>query len=105
MKQFILTAFAFALTMSMSAAVKIEKTAWKGWPNCYRIANGEVELIVTTDVGPRVIATPSSEERMYSRSSLPQMGKWREGMDAARGTPDLVRPGRVKLTTRSTTGR
>ncbi|MBL8175328.1 MAG: hypothetical protein JNK48_11710 [Bryobacterales bacterium] len=33
----------------------IEKIAWKGWPNCYRLTNGEVELIVTADVGPRVM--------------------------------------------------
>lgn len=39
----------------MSAAVKIEKTEYGGWPNCYRISNGEVELIVTTDVGPRIM--------------------------------------------------
>src|SRR5579864_367883 len=43
------------ITMSLSAAVKIEKTQYRGWPNCYRLSNGEVELIVTTDVGPRVI--------------------------------------------------
>lgn len=42
--------------MSLNAAVKIEKTAWNGWPNCYRISNGEVELIVTSDVGPRVMS-------------------------------------------------
>jgi hypothetical protein len=35
--------------------VKIEKTEYAGWPNCYRIGNGDVELVVTTDVGPRVI--------------------------------------------------
>ena len=28
---------------------------YKGWPNCRRISNGLVELIVTADVGPRVI--------------------------------------------------
>lgn len=33
----------------------IEKIAWKGWENCYRLTNGEVELIVTADVGPRVM--------------------------------------------------
>lgn len=33
----------------------IEKIAWKGWNNCYRLTNGEVELIVTADVGPRVM--------------------------------------------------
>jgi hypothetical protein len=46
---------ALIITMSLSAAVKIEKTQYRGWPNCYRITNGEVELIVTTDVGPRII--------------------------------------------------
>jgi hypothetical protein len=34
---------------------KIEKVAYGGWPNCYRLTNGKVELIVTSDVGPRVI--------------------------------------------------
>jgi hypothetical protein len=43
------------LTMSATAAVKIEKTSFKGWPNCYRITNGEVELIVTSDIGPRIM--------------------------------------------------
>jgi hypothetical protein len=36
-------------------SVAIDKVAWGGWPNCYRISNGQVELIVTADVGPRVI--------------------------------------------------
>jgi hypothetical protein len=36
-------------------AVTIDKISYGGWPNCYRISNGSVELIVTTDVGPRVI--------------------------------------------------
>ncbi len=33
----------------------IEKTAYQGWPHCYRITNGEVELIVTSDIGPRIM--------------------------------------------------
>ena len=37
------------------ASVTVEKVEYKGWPNCYRISNGEVELIVTGDVGPRII--------------------------------------------------
>src|SRR5437763_10586475 len=32
-----------------------EKIEWNGWPNCYRIANGEVDLIVTGDIGPRIM--------------------------------------------------
>ncbi len=35
--------------------MNIEKLTWGGWPNCYRLSNGDVELIVTTDVGPRVM--------------------------------------------------
>lgn len=38
-----------------SAAVTVEKTAYAGWPNCYRVSNGEIELIATTDVGPRIM--------------------------------------------------
>jgi len=33
----------------------MERIAYKGWPNCYRLANGLVELVVTADVGPRII--------------------------------------------------
>jgi hypothetical protein len=33
----------------------MEKVSYGGWPNCIRIADEDVELIVTTDVGPRVI--------------------------------------------------
>ena len=38
------------------AAVTIEKTAFQGWPNCYRVSNGIVEFVATTDVGPRIIS-------------------------------------------------
>jgi hypothetical protein len=42
-------------TMTARASVSVEKTEYKGWANCYRVTNGEVELIVTGDVGPRII--------------------------------------------------
>jgi hypothetical protein len=35
--------------------VKVEKVAYKGWPNCQKISNDLVELIVLADVGPRII--------------------------------------------------
>jgi len=35
--------------------VKIEKVPYRGWQNCFRMANNLVDLIVTADVGPRVI--------------------------------------------------
>ncbi|MGH9515377.1 MAG: hypothetical protein ACRD3P_06830 [Terriglobales bacterium] len=40
---------------NLLAEVKVEKTEYKGWHNCYRVTNGEVELIVTGDIGPRII--------------------------------------------------
>lgn len=33
----------------------IETVDFGGWPNCIRLSNGEIELIATTDVGPRII--------------------------------------------------
>ena len=36
-------------------AVSIEKIAFGGWPNCYRVSNGIIDLVATSDVGPRVV--------------------------------------------------
>lgn len=33
----------------------MEIVNFEGWPNCVRLFNGEIELIITTDVGPRII--------------------------------------------------
>jgi hypothetical protein len=35
--------------------MKIEPTSFGGWANCLRLANDHAELIITLDVGPRVI--------------------------------------------------
>lgn len=35
--------------------MRIEKTQYRGWQNCYRLSNDLVDLIVTADVGPRII--------------------------------------------------
>ena len=32
-----------------------EKILFNGWPNCIRLYNKEIELIVTTDIGPRIV--------------------------------------------------
>jgi len=31
------------------------KTEYGGWPNCYRMTNGTIEIVATSDVGPRII--------------------------------------------------
>ena len=49
------TLLLLACAIATQAAVTVEKTAYKGWANCYRVSNGEVELVVTADVGPRII--------------------------------------------------
>lgn len=36
-------------------SVTLEKVAYGGWENCLRLSDGSVELIITVDVGPRVI--------------------------------------------------
>jgi len=33
----------------------MEKVFFGGWPNCIRLFNREIELIITADVGPRII--------------------------------------------------
>src|SRR5450759_1550254 len=33
----------------------MEKVNFEGWPNCIRLFNREIELVITTDVGPRII--------------------------------------------------
>ncbi len=64
------------LTASFSeAAVRVEKTAYQGWPNCYRITNGAVELIATSDVGPRVIRYALAGGENQFKEYADQLGK------------------------------
>lgn len=35
--------------------VKIETTQAFGWPNCYRLSNGLLDVVATADVGPRIV--------------------------------------------------
>jgi len=36
--------------------IKIEKIPYAGWQNCYRLDNSIVEIIASSDVGPRIIS-------------------------------------------------
>lgn len=33
----------------------LTKTDYAGWPSCFRLSNGRVDLIITSDIGPRLI--------------------------------------------------
>jgi hypothetical protein len=37
-------------------AVSVRKTAYRGWENCLEMSNGTVTLVITTDVGPRIMS-------------------------------------------------
>src|SRR3982751_3492706 len=60
----------------------MEKVAYLGQPNCYRLSNGTVEVIVTTDIGPRVIRYGFINEANVfdecpDRAVPTQWGKWK----------------------------
>jgi hypothetical protein len=67
------------------AAVKVEKTGYKGWNNCYRVSNGEVELIVTADVGPRIIRYGFIGGQNLFKEFADQLGKSGEEKFQLRG--------------------
>jgi hypothetical protein len=71
--------------MTASAAVKVEKTAYKGWQNCYRVTNGEIEAIVTADVGPRIIRFGFVGGQNMFKEYADQLGKSGEAAFQLRG--------------------
>jgi hypothetical protein len=44
-----------ALPISAWGEVNMDRVAYFKQPNCYKLSNGAVEVIVTTDIGPRII--------------------------------------------------
>ncbi|HQE81357.1 MAG TPA: hypothetical protein PLM14_00070 [Candidatus Hydrogenedentes bacterium] len=64
-----------ACGMSHAAEVFIEKTVYGGWQNCYRITNGEIEAVVTTDVGPRIMRFGFVEGQNLLKEYEDQLGK------------------------------
>lgn len=72
-------------TTNMVAAVKVEKTDYKGWPNCYRVSNGEIDLVVTGNVGPRVIRFGFVGGQNLFKEFPEQLGRSGEGKFQLRG--------------------
>ncbi|MGA2147246.1 MAG: hypothetical protein ABSH49_20060 [Bryobacteraceae bacterium] len=77
--------FLMACASAATCAVKAEKIAYKGWPNCYRVSNGEVELVVTADVGPRVIRYGFVGGQNVFKEFPDQLGKTGEAQFQLRG--------------------
>jgi hypothetical protein len=65
--------------------VKIEKINYHGWPNSYRVTNGEVELVVTGDIGPRIIRYAFVDGRNLFHEFPSQIGKSGESTWQNRG--------------------
>ena len=53
----------------------MEKVNFRGWENCYRLANDQVELIVTGDVGPRIIRFGYIGKENMFKEFTDQVGK------------------------------
>ena len=52
-----------------------EKYKFGGWENCIRMTNGEVEIIITTDVGPRIVRFGFVGDQNLFREFKQQQGK------------------------------
>jgi hypothetical protein len=52
-----------------------EKINYGGWPNCIRLCNEEIELIVTTDIGPRIIRFGFIDKQNFFFLSTEDSGK------------------------------
>jgi hypothetical protein len=65
--------------------IKIEKINYQGWANSWRMINGEVELVVTGDVGPRVMRYGFAGGQNFFKEFAGQMGKTGEATWQPRG--------------------
>lgn len=94
-------------TFAAEEKVAIEKIAYGGWENCYRISNGRIELVATSDVGPRIIRlgfVGGENEFSESKSDLGKVGgnQWRgygghRLWAAPEATPRTYYPDNVRL--------
>ena len=53
----------------------MNKLPYSGWPNCIKLSNGNVELIVTTDVGPRIMRFGFVRGQNLMKEYKDQLGK------------------------------
>ena len=65
--------------------VMVEKVEYKGWKNNLRLSNGDAELILTLDVGPRVLSYKLKDGKNVFVELSDQLGKSGESEWVARG--------------------
>jgi hypothetical protein len=71
--------------MNVAAEVRVEKVEYAGWPNCFRISNDSVQLIVTMTVGLRVLHYGFIDGQNLFKEFPEQSGRSGEGTFQARG--------------------
>ena len=52
----------------------IEKHNFKGWPNSWLVTNGEIELVLTGDIGPRIMRFGFAGGQNFFKEFADQMG-------------------------------
>jgi hypothetical protein len=63
----------------------IEKQNFKGWPNSWLVTNGEIELVLTGDIGPRIMRFGFAGGQNFFKEFAGQMGKTGEADWRPRG--------------------
>jgi hypothetical protein len=54
--------------------VTIEKRNYQGWPNSWFVSNGEVEVVVTGDIGPRIMRCGFAGGQNFFKEFRDQLG-------------------------------
>jgi hypothetical protein len=76
-----LSAWTLAVGLSLSPAraekgnVMVDKVEYHGWKNNLRLSNGDAELIITLDVGPRIISYRLADGKNVLKNYEEQLGK------------------------------
>jgi hypothetical protein len=55
--------------------MKLEQIDYAGWKNCLRLTNGQIELVATRDVGPRIIRFGRKSGKNLFKEFAHQCGK------------------------------
>jgi len=84
-KLILLLGLSLMVASQACADVKVGKMEYKGWRNCYRVSNGEIELVVTGDVGPRVIRFGFVGGQNLFKEFAEQLGGTKEEKHQLRG--------------------
>ncbi len=61
--------------MNENSPARMRKINYGGWPNCIELSNGQIDLIATTDVGPRIIRLGFAHGKNLFKEFPEHMGK------------------------------